>query len=153
MEENRNEVFENNNEQQIHVQPEIGGVAEAMPVQKKKNVAIIIFQIIAALIYLGVTVYLTVLLIDVLNTPPPQDGQIDGKGIAFAAYLIITIIFGGIGYIIDIIISIVGLVVSSNQRKKGCCGVGTIIYFVAFVLLPIITFIVLIVLPRILVGN
>lgn len=152
MEENRNGDYTTNNiEQTPIVQVNINtNVVEEKP--KKRSVAVLVLQIITAVIYTLLTAYFVVLLIDVINTPPPQDGSFDSKGLALAAFLIITIAIGGIGYIVNLIVSIAGIIVSANAKKKELVGIGRVIYFVIFTLLPIITFICFLLLPQILIN-
>lgn len=150
MEENRNGDYTTNNiEQTPIVQVTTNGTEKSL---KKRAVAVTALQIITAVIYTFLTTYFMIMLIDVINTPPPQDGSFDGRGLALAAFLIITIAIGGIGYIINLIVSIAGIVVSANAKKKDIVGMGSIIYFVIFTVLPIITFICFLLLPQILIN-
>lgn len=151
MDENRKGEFEINFEEQPQTYYE-SQISEnetviASPTAKKKNVFLIVWKIVVALIYVLVTAFIAYLLIDALNTPPPQQGQIDGRGFALAAFIILAIIFGLIGYLANVITSIIGIIVSSSHKKQQKCGNGSIVYFVIFTFLPIISFFVWIILP------
>lgn len=117
-------------------------------VPKKKSVFLIVWQVIVALLFISVTAFLTFLFLDVINAPPPDEGSIDGRGLGLAVFIILAVIIGGIGYIANVVTSIVGIVVSVMNRKKGTCGIIPLIYFIVFTILPIITFIFWMIVPR-----
>ena len=118
-------------------------------VPKKKSVFLIVWQVIVALLFISVTAFLTVLFLDVINAPPPDKNTIDGRGIGLAVFLIFFVpAIGGIGYIANVVTSIVGIVVSVMNREKGTCGIMPLIYFIVFTILPIITFIFWMIVPR-----
>ena len=151
MEDNRNGINNTDKvEQTPLVQVNITNNVAAEEKPKKRPVAVLVLQIITAIIYTLLTGFFISMLIDVAGTPPAQDGSFDGKGLALAVFLIMLIVFGGIGYIINLILSIVGIVVSSNAKKKELCGMGRVIYFVVFTLLPLITFIAFLIVPQLL---
>ena len=95
---------------------------------------------IVAVLFVGLTVFLVSGLINEITKPPVNsENTIDLSGLGLALYLIIVIILiGGAGYLLNTILSIVGLIISLSKRKDGV-GNGTIIYFVVFIALPIIT--------------
>lgn len=111
---------------------------------KKKSVFLIVWQVIVALLFISVTAFLTFLFLDVINAPPPVKNTIDGRGLV----IILAIIIGGIGYLANVITSIIGVVVSVVSRKKETCGIIPLIYFIVFTILPIITFIFWMIVPR-----
>lgn len=86
---------------------------------KKKSVFLIVWQVIVALLFISVTAFLTFFFLDVINAPPPDEGSIDGRGFGLVGFIFLAIIIGGIGYLANIITSIVGIVVSVMNREKG----------------------------------
>ncbi len=143
-EQNKNNIVENVNIKDVNVANENENqVAEqAQPITpiKKKNTLLIVLQVIVAVLFVGLTAFLVGGLINEINTPPANtENTIDLSGLGLALYLIIVIILiGGAGYLLNTILSIVGLIISLSKRKDGV-GKGTIIYFIIFIALPIIT--------------
>ena len=119
---------------------------------KNKNTFLLVWKIIVGALYITITAFLMWGLIDALNglnTPVP-DGQMNLNGLGFALFLIIVVLILGTGaYLINVILSIVGLVVSIKKQA----GVGTKLYFILFIVLPIITEIVIFVLGKLLGAN
>ncbi len=96
---------------------------------ENRSIFLTILKILSAVFYALVTAYLVYGLIDVLSS----GGNVS---LGIAVYLTFSvIILGSIGYIITLIPAIIGLI--SSIAKEA--GLFSILYFVVFILLPIIT--------------
>ena len=103
-----------------------------------KSKAVLVFQLITAVLYAVLTIFIigsffeSVVLVD-KNEPY--------VGVGIALYLVIFImIFGGSGAILTAVMSLIGLIVGLNKRKKGFfVSKGKIAYFIVFIILPILT--------------
>ncbi len=99
-------------------------------------------KIIYAIIYLAVTVYLVWGLLDIVIHP------VDNMALSTALYLsIVVIIFGTIGYIISVVVALVGLFVSIGKKEPK----GSIIYFIVATLLPVLTEAIIIIICKLLI--
>ena len=118
----------------------------------KKNKLIFILKIIVAIIYFAMTAFLAWGLIDALATlnAPVPDGQMNFNGLGFAVYLIVVVLLiGSSVYAVDVVLSIIGLI---TCKKKGASKRDKI-YFIVFILLPIITEILFFALGAVLGSN
>ena len=103
-----------------------------------KSKAVLVFQLITAVLYAVLTIFIigsffeSVVLVD-KNEPY--------VGVGIALYLVIFVmIFGGSGAILTAVMSLIGLIVGLNKRKKGFfVSKGKIAYFIVFIILPILT--------------
>ena len=97
--------------------------------EKKNN--LLALKIIFAITYLIVTIFLVVQYVEVATIVDQAN-----KAVSLALYLaIFVIIFGGIGYGLSLIISIVGLIFACIKKV----GRGTITFFITTTILPIIS--------------
>ena len=102
-----------------------------------KSKAVLVFQLITAVLYAVLTIFIigsffeSVVLVD-KNEPY--------VGVGIALYLVIFVmIFGGSGAILTAVMSLIGLIVGLNKRKKGFfVSKGKIAYFIIFIILEII---------------
>ncbi len=124
---------------------------DVAPVQNKKKF-LLVWKIIVAVLYAAITGFLVWSLFDALaslNDSVPE-GQLNFNGLGYGLYLIIVVlILGSIVYAVNAILSIVGLVVS----VKKDAGIGTKIYFIIFIVLPIITEIIIFIVAKALGTN
>ena len=103
-----------------------------------KSRAVLVFKIITAILY---TVLAIMLIGSFLESVVFVDKNEPYVGVGIALYLVIfVIIFGGAGAILTLLMSFIGLIVGLNKKKKGfLVSKGTIVYFIVFMILPIIT--------------
>lgn len=103
--------------------------------KQPKKTSLIIFATITALIYIIYTVFLAVGIIEALTTPTTDNWA--GVGVALF-YVFFVIIFGSIFYGADIILAIIGLIISHKKRKQGLKK-GFNGYFIVMCILPLLT--------------
>ena len=104
----------------------------------KKNKLIFVLKIIVAIIYFAMTAFLTWGLIDALATlnAPVPEGQMNFNSLGMAVYLVVIVLIMGLAvYSTNMVLSIVGLVLSNKKKASK----GTKIYFIVFIILPVIT--------------
>ena len=106
--------------------------------EKKPNLLPI--KIITAILYLAITVFFVIALI----------GCLDEKyvNLSLAIFLILLLVYGSIAYLIEIILAIVGLVKGVAKWKKGG-SIFDFLFFLAFIILPIVTELALIIVAKI----
>lgn len=94
------------------------------PKQKK----LIALRIIMGILYLAATIFMLVIF-----------GQaVVEQEWAWLGY-VIWIIYMSPVYIVQLILAIVGLVLSVKYKKSNQCKQGQVIYFIVFIVLPIVT--------------
>ncbi len=102
-----------------------------------KKVKLLPLRIIGAILYILITAFFAYMLIDILIDKPQH------VGLAFAVYLVLLLSYGSICYGVNLIIFLVGLIISIAKRKKQKAK-GSIIFFSVFVALILITHLTLI---------
>ena len=113
--------------------------------EKKRNFTLL--KIIITLLYLGITVFLLGAQIDAINA----EGEGVQLGIALT-YAIIVVLIGGISYGVTLIVSTIGLIVSAVAYKRGSAEFKSVLYFIIFTGLIIITYLLLVILIPIFVN-
>ena len=115
-----------------------------------KSKAVLVFQIITAVLY---AVLAVLLISSFFESVVFVDKNEPYVGVGIALYLVVfVIIFGGIGAIITALTSLVGLIVGLNKKKKGfLVSKGKIAYFIVFIILPILTVLAIALLTKIVV--
>ncbi len=104
---------------------------------KRKSKAVVIFQIIVALLYAFFAFFMIYTFID--SVVLVENPNTHSLGVAiFLIYIVI--IFGGAGAITNLIVSFIGLMVCLVKKKKGfLVSKGQIAYFIVFCILPVLT--------------
>lgn len=115
-----------------------------------KSKAVLVFQIITAVLY---AVLAVLLISSFFESVVFVDKNEPYVGVGIALYLVIFVImFCGIGAIITSLVSFVGLIISLNKKKKGfLVSKGKIAYFIVFIILPILTVLAIALLTKIVV--
>ncbi len=108
------------------------GGYEEKPKPLKKWTA---FKIVLAVLYALVTIFCVWTFIDACG----NTGSGRGLGLAIVITLIIGT-YGVIGYGLVSLMSLIGVIMSAIAYKKKECKVGTLVYFIVFMLLPIATY-------------
>ncbi len=100
---------------------------------KKAKIVSTVLAVIVGLAFLAVTVILTFWIANTLSIADDK-----ARGLSLAFFIVFgLLIVGVIGYIATLILSIVGLVISSVNVKNGL-NKGYTIYFIILTALPII---------------
>ncbi len=107
---------------------------------EKKSELLLILKILTIIFYLAVTVFFVIALIGCLGEKYVN--------LSLAIFLILLLVYGSIAYLIEIIIAIVGLVKGVAKWKKGG-SIFDFLFFLAFIILPILTELVLIIVAKI----
>ncbi len=89
-------------------------------------------KIISLVLYVLTTAFTLIFLLDVLGT---EEGL--GKGLGAALW----IIFSAIALAVPVIVSLISAIVSAVYRKRGQCVKGSLLFFLIFTALPIVTFV------------
>ncbi len=108
-------------------------------VQEKKKY--LVLKILSGLFYALVTLFVLVLFV---STITEQAGEIDLRALAFLLFLI----YCGFGYIPGVAISLAGTILSAISLRKKKTTVGTLVYFIIFTVLPVITFLLFLLLVK-----
>lgn len=111
-----------------------------MVVQEKKRY--LVLKILSALFYALVTLFVLALFVSTLTE---QAGEVDLRALGF----LLLLIYCGFGYVPGVAISLAGIIFSAINLRKNQSTVGTLIYFIIFTVLPVVTFIVFLLLVRI----
>ena len=125
--------------------------------------ALKILKVITAIMYSLVTLFLLITFFDtVFSAYPSEDlsqsanegvNIVLGKDFSIAMYIaLVLIIIGGISYLITLIPTIIGFIISAVNIKKGVKK-SNMIYFLVFTLLPVITEAVLLIASFIIKNN
>ena len=100
-----------------------------------KKVKLLPLRIIGAILYILITAFFAYMLIDMLIDKPQN------LGLSLAVYLVLLLTYGSIAYGVDLILFLVGLIISLAKRKKENAK-GSIIFFallVGFILVTYLT--------------
>ena len=100
-----------------------------------KKVKLLPLKIIGAILYILITAFFAYMLIDMLIDKPQN------LGLSLAVYLVLLLTYGSIAYGVDLILFLVGLIISLAKRKKENAK-GSIIFFallVGFILVTYLT--------------
>ena len=109
---------------------------EEKPKIKGARIAKIILLSLSALAYLVITILLLSVLIPVTSS--------EEQGLGLAAFIIVLLIYGSIGYLLSVLFSVAALIVSKVKH------LGRNIIPVLLIILPIITLIVFFFIPHLL---
>ncbi len=102
--------------------------------KEKISKSVLAFQIITAVLFVIAAAFSIIFFIDVM---------LDPDGIGKAIGLSLWIIFAFAALLIPLIISIIGLIVAIVKKCNKKVGVWSIIYFIIFTVLPVITYLVM----------
>lgn len=98
--------------------------------EEKKLKKLTILKIFSAIIFIGITIYLIIGLVDALNS------SADKISLNIALYFtFIVIIFGTIGNALALIPAVIGLIYTAVKREKGQ-NLGQLITFAILTALP-----------------
>jgi hypothetical protein len=104
-----------------------------------------ILKVAVTILYIAITAFLIGSVIDSMHA----EGEAVQLGIALT-YAIIVVIIGGIAYGISLIPSIIGIVLTSVGLKRKTNSFKSLLYFIIFTALPIITYLLMVfILPKI----
>ena len=131
-----NNLFEQNDLFETEIVP---------PTKPKKSLAVLIFQIVTAVLFVVTTALMVWSVVSgYVSDLNNESGWKFGKlGMALA-----LIIYGVSGYGATVITSIVGLVLSCTKKRKSITTKGQKIYFIVFIVLPIIAWLVTLIVIR-----
>lgn len=101
-----------------------------------KKVKLLPLRIIGAILYILITAFFAYMLIDMLIDKPQN------LGLSLAVYLVLLLSYGSIAYGVDLILFLVGLIISLAKRKKENAK-GSIIFFALLVGLILVTYLTL----------
>ena len=109
-----------------------------------KNKKYTVLKILSAVFYVIVTVFILYCFFDAL---------IESKenGFAVLGYVLILVMVG-ICYLVPLILSTIGLILSAVAKSNGQSSLGTVIYFIIFTALPLVSWFVFLLLTKVL-GN
>ena len=91
------------------------------------------FWVIVGLFFLVTTAIVVYSIVDSKITDATSEIQLGGLGA-----ILMLIVYGSIGYILTMLSSIIGLVLTCTCRPSTGLRKGQLIYFIAFTVLPII---------------
>ena len=97
-----------------------------------KEIKLKALKIISVVCYAIVSAFLVYLLLSVVINPGTN------YNLAVGVCLIFGLVFGGIGYLVTLIPTIIGLIISIVKREKGCTK-KTRVFFIIFTILPFIS--------------
>lgn len=103
-----------------------------------------VLKILSAVFYAIVTAFIIYCFFDALV-------ESKENGFAVLGYVLI-LITAGISYLLPLILSVVGLILSAVAKSKGQGTIKTVIYFLIFTALPLISWFVFLLLTKVL-GN
>ena len=109
------------------------------PKKSKLQLASLIINLAGIVVYALITIFLVICLIDAkIKSNNLADGETDLNGLV----MIIVIVYGAIFYLISLVINLISMILAliGKHRKKSRVAVS-----VLFVILPIITYILLLV--------
>lgn len=109
-----------------------------------KNKKYNILKILSAVFYAVITAFMVILFVDAL---------IDSKenGFVVLGYILILVTIG-LSYLLPLILSAIGLILSLVAKSRGESKIGTVIYFLVFTCLPVVSWFVFLILTKVL-GN
>ena len=109
-----------------------------------KNKKYTVLKILSAVFYAIITAFIIYCFLDAL---------IESKenGFAVLGYVLILVTVG-ISYLLPLILSVVGLILSAVAKSNGQATLKTVIYFLIFTALPLISWFVFLLLTKVL-GN
>lgn len=114
---------------------------EVLNENKVKNGGLIakrILLILSIVFYTGMTIFLLIMLISVLGDSS------DSQGLAFAAFIVLLLIFGSSFYFVSFALSLSSLIVS---RKND---LGKNLFPILFMIMPFVTWVILFIIPYVL---
>ena len=101
-----------------------------------KKVKLLPLRIIGIILYILITAFFAYMLIDMLIDKPQN------LGLSLAVYLVLLLTYGSIAYGVDLILCLVGFIISLAKRKKENAK-GSIIFFAILVGLILVTYLTL----------
>lgn len=101
-----------------------------------KKVKLLPLRIIGIILYILTTAFFAYMLIDMLIDKPQN------LGLSLAVYLVLLLSYGSIAYGVDLILCLVGFIISLAKRKKENAK-GSIIFFALLVGLILVTYLTL----------
>ncbi len=101
-----------------------------------KKVKLLPLRIIGIILYILITAFFAYMLIDMLIDKPQN------LGLSLAVYLVLLLTYGSIAYGVDLILCLVGFIISLAKRKKENAK-GSIIFFALLVGLILVTYLTL----------
>ena len=115
------------------------------PERKRRFLAL---WIIVGVLYLATTAFMLWTFVDAKVSDSTAEIQLGGL-----AFIFTLIIYGSIGYLATMLSSIIGLILTCVKRPTTGLRKGQLIYFIAFTVLPIITWILLYLVTFLSFGN
>ena len=115
------------------------------PERKRRFLAL---WIIVGVLYLATTAFMLWTFVDAKVSDSTSEIQLGGL-----AFIFTLIIYGSIGYLATMLSSIIGLILTCVKRPTTGLRKGQLIYFIAFTVLPIITWILLYLVTFLSFGN
>ena len=101
-----------------------------------KKVKLLPLRIIGIILYILITAFFAYMLIDMLIDKPQN------LGLSLAVYLVLLLSYGSIAYGVDLILCLIGFIISFAKRKKENAK-GSIIFFALLVGLILVTYLTL----------
>lgn len=93
-------------------------------------------SVLITVIFVAITAYLIYGVVDVSKIP----ADASGRGISVAAFLAFgVIIIGGIGNGVVLLLSALGTLISAVGYRRGKVEFGTLLHFIMFMIFPIIS--------------
>ena len=109
-----------------------------------KNKKYTVLKILSAVFYAIVTAFMIYCFFDAFV-------ESKENGFAVLGYVLILVTVG-ISYLLPLILSVVGLILSAVAKSRGESKMGTVIYFLVFTCLPVVSWFVFLLLTKVL-GN
>ena len=116
--------------------------------KKQKKRRFLALWIIVGVLYLATTAFMLWTFIDAKVSDSTAEIQLGGL-----AFILTLIIYGSIGYLATMLSSIIGLILTCVKRPSTGLRKGQLIYFIAFTVLPIITWVLLYFVTLLSFGN
>jgi len=137
------ENYEYENDNVVYENDSIAVVEK--PTKKRRFLAL---WIIVGVLYLATTAFMLWTFIDAKVSDSTAEIQLGGL-----AFILTLIIYGSIGYLATMLSSIIGLILTCVKRPSTGLRKGQLIYFIAFTVLPIITWVLLYFVTLLSFGN
>ena len=107
-----------------------------------KNKKYTVLKILSAVGYGLITLFMLYVFFDALS-------EVRENGFAILGYVIILVMVG-ICYLVPLILSTIGLILSAIARLKGESTIRTVIYFIVFTALPLVSWFIFLLLSKVL---
>ena len=101
----------------------------------------IIPKVLLTLSLLAITALMVVMLVDVIQQVNSGNGW---AGLGYA----ILIVYGGIALAVCLLLSLICLIVAKVKKNKGLASGGTVAYFALLTVLPVIIYVVILLLTK-----